>query len=205
LDQNQSVRIAVYFACAGLLGGPALAIVTFIWMRRHYSQLLSSIAIGSAILLLLAMGLALSGFSFTSIAANYACFAVLYTAYAFLVVSCLRIKNKVIRMLALVMSAAPMCIGFPIPFLDILESSDIEHIERLAPNLTCRITGWGMAGGSSGYRVDLYKSWSSVPFLERRVLGDSVVQAGYSGAPPDDVSCTDLLMQFEKSRASGSP
>jgi hypothetical protein len=190
----------------GLLGAPVLALVIFILLPQRRFQAQSAIFSSSVLILYLA--LARVGLSFVEVQANFLCFVFAYFAYSFLAVMCLRIPIKAIRIIIFVIAIVPIGLGYFLSTIGVLGlafivgdyTSPPQRIEQMATGLNCRITGWGSAGSSSGYAVSLYRSWSGIPFLERKVLGVSVVQAGYSGPPPDDVSCADLLAEYEKVR-----
>jgi hypothetical protein len=192
----------------GLLGAPVLAVVIFILLRQRPFQARSVIVAGSVLLLYLAV--ACSGLSFVAVPVNFASFVIAYFAYSFLAVMCLRIPAKAVRILTFVIAIIPIGFGYILSTIGILGlmfivgdyASPPNRVEQMAAGLTCRVTGWGSAGSSSGYAVGLYQSWNRIPFLERKILGVSVVQAGYSGPPQDDVSCADLFARYQNPVAS---
>jgi hypothetical protein len=128
-----------------------------------------------------------------------------YFTYSFLAFMCLRIPSKIVRIPAFLVATVPMVIGYASSTIGLLGLMFIvadytrppESVKHMAAGLTCRITGWGSAASSSGYDVGLFRSWSGISFLERRIVSASVVQAGYSGTAPPDVSCDDLLAKYE--------
>jgi hypothetical protein len=188
----------------GLLGAPVLAVVIFVLSRRRPFQPQSVVFAGSV--LLLYFGVACSGLSFVAVQVNLIFFVVAYFAYSFLAVMCLRIPTKAVRILTFVIAIIPIGFGFILSTIGVLGlafivgdyTSPPERVEQMAMGLTCRVRGWGSAGSASGYAVELYQSWNEIPFVERKVLGNSVVQDGYSGPPPKDVSCGDLFAKYEK-------
>jgi hypothetical protein len=192
----------------GLLVAPVLAVVTFILLRQRPFQ--ARWVVVAASVLLLYFAVACSGLSFVAVQANFACFVIAYFSYNFLAVMCLRIPAKAIRVLIFIIAIIPIGFGYILSTIGVLGLGFIvgdytrppDHLEQIATGLTCRATGWGSAVSASGYAVDLYQSWNRIPFLERKLLGASVVQAGYSGLPPKDVSCADLFARYEKSTAS---
>jgi hypothetical protein len=133
-----------------------------------------------------------------------------YFAYSFLAVSCLRIPAKAVRVLTFGIAIIPIGFGFILSTIGVLGLAFIvgdltrppERVEEIGAGLTCRFREWGSAGSSSGYAVELYQSWNGIPFVERKILGESVVQAGYSGPSPKDVSCADLFAKYEKASAA---
>jgi hypothetical protein len=62
----------------------------------------------------------------------------------------------------------------------------------MTPKLICEITGWGMAGGPSGYKVHLYKRWPALPFIKKEVVELTVDQ----NAPDADKTCADALKAY---------
>jgi len=191
----------------GLLIAPVLAVSTFIALRKDLSCAGSrAIFGGSVLILLLLWGIGLAGVSFTEPVFNGVSFVAGYFAYCLLASACWLIPSIVVRILALVIAAIPIVFGYILSTVGVLGLMFIvadytrppDSVEQMAPGLTCRVTGWGAVGASSGYAVNLYQTWSAVPFLERRVHGHSVIQDGYSGTRPADVSCSSIWAEYSK-------
>jgi hypothetical protein len=189
----------------GILGAPVLAVAIFSLLHKKSIQAKSVIFAGA--LLVLCFGGAYSGLSFVAVQANFTCFIIAYLAYSFLAVMCWRIPVKAVRILMFVVAMIPIGFGYTLSTIGFLGLAWIggdytrppEHVEQIASGLTCRVRGWGSAGSSSGYAVDLYQSpWNGIPFLERKVAGASVIQDGYSGSLPSDVSCVDVLAKYSR-------
>jgi hypothetical protein len=186
----------------GLLAAPLLALI-LARLRRFGARILM---IAASTFLLSYFVFAYSSLAFVAPKGNLACFVVAYFAYCILAATCLRIPRKIIRFPIFVIAIVPIAFGYLLSTVGILglmfivgEYTNLpDRTEVMTAGLTCRVTGWGMAAGASGYTIGLYQSWNAVPFLERKVIGSSVTQAGYSGPPPADVTCADLFGQYEK-------
>lgn len=188
----------------GLLGAPVLAVVIFIFCHgRRFPARLVIVAAG---MLLLYLAIFVVGLRFVTVRANLACTVAAYFAYSLLAVMCLRIRPSAIRLLAFVIAIIPIGCGYLLtaimPGLFALAivvgfyNAKPNHVEEMAPGLTCRSTERGWGGSlSSIYAVGLYKSWSRAPLLERKVLG-ALVFKQYPDA--EDVSCLDLMARYEK-------
>jgi hypothetical protein len=142
------------------------------------------------------------GLGFTLRAANVLCWTLGYWLYCFLAASCLLIPSKIARIVALVVAAIPILIGYVLDTVGVLGLGFIledysrapDHTEQMGAGLICRITEWGMAVGASGYTVDLYRALP-VPFLERNVASITVTQTDSSAK---DVNCADALALYRK-------
>lgn len=196
-------QAAFYLVWASVLGAPPVALAIFFAVRRRWRPC----AVGSALALLSVFGSAALGLSFVGTLANFVCIAVVYLAYCFLAASCWRIPMKAVRIFALIAAAVPICIGCVVAlspvgiFLLVIITGDYagapQHVKQMRTDLTCRVTGWGFAGSASGYVVHLYKSWTSVPFIERAVARITIDQTG-NGPRSSDATCSHLLAAYLK-------
>jgi hypothetical protein len=188
----------------GLLGAPILAAVIFIFLRNRRFPTRSVIVAASILLLYLAM--AFAGFRFVTVRTNLASTVAAYFAYSLLAIMCLRITKIGIRFPAFFVAIIPIGCGcllttirpglFALAIVVEFYNASPNHVEQIAPGLTCRITEQGWGGSLSGiYAVRLYRSWRWVPLLERKVIG-ALVMINY--LEPEEVSCADLLARYEK-------
>jgi hypothetical protein len=188
----------------GLLGAPVLAVVIYILLRGRRFPARSVIVAASVLLLYLAI--VFVGLRFVAVRANLACTIAAYFAYSLLAVMCLRISERGIRFLAFVIAIIPIACGYllttirpwllALAMIIVFYSATPNHVEEMAPGLTCRITERGWGGSlSSVYAVGLYKSWNWVLLLERKVIG-ALVMKNYPDA--EDVSCAELIAGYEK-------
>jgi hypothetical protein len=191
----------------GLLIAPVLAALTFIAFPKDLSRASFKAAFGGSVLVLLLLwGIGLAGISFTEPVFNGASLVAGYFAYCFLASVCWLIPNIVVRIIALVIAAIPVVFGYLLSTIGILALMFVvgdytrppDRVEQMAPGLTCRVTGWGAVGASSGYAVNLFQTFSAIPFLERRVHGHSVIQVGHLGPRPADVSCSSIWAEYSK-------
>jgi hypothetical protein len=197
---------AFFLMWATVLCAPPFAFATFLAIRWSRPPAQLPVTVAAISILLFAFGVALVRLSFTNVLANFVCVAVLYFTYCFFAASCLQIRFRAVRYLALIASALPICVGYVLGTIGALGLGFIvmdyarapEHTEQMEPNLICRITEWGSAVSASGYTVHLYRVWPAVPFIEREVVALTVIQAGYLGEPPADKTCPDALNAYTR-------
>jgi len=187
----------------GLLGAPALALVTLFFLRHRRFPARSVVVAGC--LLLLYLAIALAGLRFVTARANLACSIVAYFAYSLLTVMSLRIPNAGIRFPLFVIAIIPIGCGYLLttirPGLSglativVLYHARPNHVDEVAPGLICRITDLSWGGQLSYFHfVGLYQSWNWAPLLERKVLGAASVENFLGEEGP---SCADLVAKYE--------
>jgi hypothetical protein len=187
-----------------LLLAPVAA--TLVFAAVPQSRIRTRIAAASAILLVVVASAALTGFVFTMPLANAVAVAAAYAAYCFLAVSVWRIPQIFVRVVALIGAFLPIACGYMLSTVGMLGlafivgdfSAKPEQTEQMTNGLVCHVTLWGMAASASGYTVSLNKSWSLVPFIEKRVVTIPVTQSGYIGEQPKDASCADALAKYRQ-------
>ena len=109
----------------------------------------------------------------------------------------------IIRILALVVAAVPVCIGYFLATIGALGlvfiigdySRPPYHTEQMRAGLVCHIRGWGAAFTASGHSVHLYKVWPELPFLKREVAMISVNETD-PDSEPKRASCADVLAAY---------
>jgi glucan phosphoethanolaminetransferase (alkaline phosphatase superfamily) len=198
--------MAAYLVTAiGLFSAPLVAFGAYAAIQSRWPSRQSTIAAMCALVLVLILGAAALGFSFKDVMPNFVAFIIAYAAYCFLAVSCLRIRWLFIRILALIVAAIPICIGYvfcTIGSLGIMffvgdYTNPPKQVEQLRPDLTCRVTLWGASFTASGYAVHLYKTWAWLPLIEKSVVTMSVNQTDFSeGQAPKDLTCVDALAKY---------
>ena len=190
--------VVVAWMC--LVCAPILAPLVFfaVWQQRWIGWLLAFLAA----VLLATLGLAASGVGFVEPVADVGWVLLCYAVYCFLAASCFRIRATGLRALVLLLAAVPICIGYVLATVGFLglfaivgeASREPSHVERMPGGLTCQVTlwGWGMAFSAGGYSVDLYRSWTWLPLVRRRVAGVRVNQF----ANDREASCSDVLASY---------
>lgn len=199
---------ALYIAWGSLLGAPVLAIATFTAFRKASPGKQFAIAAGSALTIIVISGVAAFGISFTESTVNFLCVAAAYFSYCYLVVSCWYIRIKAIRILAVLVLAIPIVIGYLLGTIGGLALGWIvmdftappTHIERLKEGLICRVTPWGSAVSASGYTVRLYQQWDVLPFLERR-LNSIEIDETSEQSERSSASCQDVFAAYSNASA----
>jgi len=187
----------------GLLGAPVLAVVIFIVFRRR--RFPARLVIVAASMLLLYLATVFVGVRFVTVRVNLASTVAAYFAYSLLAVMCLRIPERGIRFLAFTIALIPIGCGYLLTTIRLglfglvtivgFYNARPNHVEEMAPALTCRITEQGWGGSLySFHAVGLYHSWNWVPFLERKVLGTLVTINNADDA--EAVSCADLVARY---------
>lgn len=192
---------------ATVLCAPLIAFLTLPDIRGSWPSAQVPIIIAALFGLCLAFGLAALRLTFTNVWANVALWTVTYFAYCFLAAWCWHIPRKTIRYLAAFVTALPICVGYIVGTIGFLalgllvsdNASPPYHIEQMGTDLVCETTGWGMAGGPSGYKVHLYKRWPrAFPFIEKEVMEFTVDQ----NASDADKTCSDALSAYAHQRAN---
>jgi hypothetical protein len=200
-----SVEASFYLIWASLLLAPPVAVGTFFAVRRWWPGGQYPLVLGSASILILALGSALLKLSFTGTFANFVFVSVAYAAYCFLAASCWRIQPKFLRIISLIATAAPIFLGYLLGTIGwvglelvVMDYAALPwHVEQMNAALVCRVTGWGSSFTDSGYVVHLYKVWTSVPFLQKHVAQIIVNETG-PGLGPVEATCADVLATYNQ-------
>jgi hypothetical protein len=140
------------------------------------------------------------GFSFLSTIANTLCLGASYFGYCYLAANCRSIEKKSFRIVSLIVLSIPVAIGYLLSTFGFLGLAFIiadytahpSTVVNLPNNMVCRVTPWGMVAGDSGYAVNVYKRWTMIPFLQRRVASISVNEVNQNSAPRS-ANCDDAL------------
>lgn len=189
-----------------VLIAPPLALVVLFAIQKAWPSIQFSASLLFIALLVLSLILFLLGISFTNVLINIIWLAASYFFYCIFIASTWQLKFKPARYFALIIGSLPICLGYVLGTVGVLGLFFIvgdmveppEHTEQMGRGLVCEMTDWGSVGSSSGYSIDLYELWPAVPFLRRRVVHLSVVEAGYVGdQPPADKTCADALNNYE--------
>jgi hypothetical protein len=187
----------------GLLGVPILAVAIFFLLPR--GRFPTRLLLIAACVLLLYVIVTFAGLRFVTVRANLACTVAAYFAYSLLAVMCLRMPESGIRFLAFVIALVPIGCGylltttrvglFWLAIIVVFYNAKPNHVEEIAPGLTCRITDLGWGGNLSYFHAaGLYQSWDWAPLLERKVLGASDSR---DALDEEGASCADLFAIYQ--------
>lgn len=140
------------------------------------------------------LGFWFSGARFTIDAITFFATAFAVGSYCFLASSAFEIRLKSIRITLLLILGVPICALTGFATIGSMFSDPPPHkVEQVRADLVCREGSYGMVG-AGGDRIGLYKSWRSLPFIEKQVAGD--ISPDVSNKR-ELKSCADLLRQYD--------
>jgi len=173
---------------------PFLVLFVYIELRNATPRLLDPIRLVSLICLAVALTFLFSGWRFIDAEINMLLAFLAIISYCFLASSASAISSKVFRVAALFALGAPACIATFIVCLAALFQSDPPYkSERIRSDLVCKESSYGMVG-AGGDKIELFKMWPGLPFIEKRVAGD----ISDDSAPKAKLSsCAEMLKEFD--------
>lgn len=184
---------------------PLIALGTFIAIRSLRPRAIMPIATASVAAIITALVFTKLNITFTATPANIIFFSIAYLAYCFLAAACWQIRLLPIRIFVLIVAAVPIGVGymigtlgfFSIPWFLVDGYRQPTKTVQMTKDLTCSVSRWadGMPAKDFGYRVQLYKQWSVLPFFEREVSSIDVNENESESVSPR-VSCTDVLTAY---------
>jgi hypothetical protein len=173
---------------------PLIVLLVYTCFRRDTPRLLNPIRIASLVYLIVYIGFIFSGWHLIDVAINGMCGVLAIGSYCFLASTASEISSRLLRVAALFVLGAPVCIITFFGYLSILfQDGPPYKTEQMRSDLICREGSYGMVGAGGG-KIELYELWPSLPFIEKRVAGEMSDDA----APKADLSsCAELLKKFE--------
>jgi hypothetical protein len=173
---------------------PLLVLIFYTSVRSSAPRLLNPIRMASLVCFIAYLGLIFSGWRFIDAAINFICALLAIGSYCFLASAASEISSRLLRVTVLFILGAPVCMVTFIAALGILfHDAPPYKSERMRSDLICKESSYGMVG-AGGDKIELYKSWPGLPFIEKWVAGD----ASDDSAPKAKLSsCAELLRKFD--------
>ena len=188
--------LLLYSPFAIALGSPFPLLVLFVYigLRNAKPRLLDPIRLVSLIYLAVALAFFFSGWRFIDAGISILLALLAIGSYCFLASSASAISSNVFRVAALFALGAPACIVTFIVCLAALFQNDAPYkSEQIRSDLVCKEGSYGMVG-AGGDKIELFKIWPGLPFIEKRVAGD----ISDDSAPKAKLSsCAELLKEFD--------
>jgi hypothetical protein len=172
---------------------PLLLLFFYTCLRSEAPRLLNPIRMASLACLIAYFGFSYSGMRFTDGPVNFLSGLLAIGSYCFLASSAFEIPSRPLRVVVLFTLGAPVCIVTVFSAAGSLFSEYPNKTEQMRPDLICRNSSYGMVG-AGGDKIELYKSWLGLPFIEKLVAGD---QSDDSAPKATMNSCADLLRQYD--------
>lgn len=205
-------------ASISLLLMPPIALAVSLFLQKNYPNAQSKWALASAGMIVATILAILFRVSFKWGVANVIWLLGCYLAYCLVVASCLQLRKRLLRWLALPILAVPIALGYVIATIGSLGLGFIffdaiaepEYSQNEADGLTCSVTGWGGPIADTGYKGSLFQSWFGAPFLQREVawinvnLSADIVARSDKADLPTPIHAKDYCTQLLSVRKSQS-
>jgi hypothetical protein len=195
VKDNSSMNILWFLPFLIVFGSPFPLLVLFLYtsLRSEAPRLLNPIRMASLACLIAYLGFSYSRMRFTDGLVDFLSGLFAIGSYCFLASSAFEIPSKPLRVAVLFTLGAPVCIVTVFAAVGSLFSEHRNRTEQMRPDLVCRESSYGMVG-AGGDKIELYKSWRGLPFIEKLVAGD---QSDDSAPKANMSSCADLLRQYD--------
>jgi hypothetical protein len=165
----------------------------YIALRGAMPRLLNPIRLVSLAYLAASLAFIFSGWRLSNAGISFISALLAIGSYCFLASCAFAISSKFFRVAVLFALGAPACIVTFIAALAALFNDAPYKSEQIRSDLVCRESSYGMVG-AGGDKIELFKMWPGLPFVEKRVAGD----VSDDSLPKADLkSCAELLKKFD--------
>jgi hypothetical protein len=188
-----------------LLFSPILALAVFAVLERFHPNISGHLARLSAAMVAITVIAVVARIGLSSGMGEVFWVLLCWFGYCFLVAFCFRIRQKILRIIAIVFGILPVLAGYVaitlmhgaalfVFILVLFDWVSSPRSEAMADGTVCEVKTYGFVGSASGHTVRLYRHLPYIPLIRQMIDGVQIDET--SG--DEDVSCAELYAKSRK-------